>query len=71
MKKEICLKLDADRSGQLINLLNYAIKVGGYDTALVAVPFITDIVKLNQELENAPKEEPQAKQASSQKKSGN
>ncbi len=70
MKKEICLKLDAERSGQLINLLNYAIKVGGYDTALVAVPIITDIVKLNQELENAPKEEPQSKQPVPQKKTG-
>jgi hypothetical protein len=37
---------------------------------LVAVPIITDIVKLNQELENAPKEEPQSKQPVPQKKTG-
>ena len=45
MNKNLTLTFTPERVDQIINLLNFAIKCGGYDTALVATPIITEIVQ--------------------------
>lgn len=51
-KEELTLKFTPQAVDQIINVLNYAIRSGGYDTSLVASPLITDIVKQVREQKN-------------------
>ena len=54
MNEELTLKFTPQEVDQLINVLNYAIRAGGYDTSLVASPLITNIVKQVREQKNPP-----------------
>jgi hypothetical protein len=52
MNEELTLKLSTQTVDQLINVLNHAIKMGGYDTSLVAQPLITEIIRQVREAKN-------------------
>lgn len=54
MNEELTLKFTPQAVDQIINVLNYAIRAGGYDTSLVASPLITDIVKQVREQKTHP-----------------
>lgn len=45
MNKNLTLTFTPERVDQIINIINFAIKCGGYDTSLVATPIITEILK--------------------------
>lgn len=45
MNEELTLKFSPQSVDQLINVINFAIKSGGYDTSLIAAPLITDIIR--------------------------
>lgn len=54
MNEELTLKFTHQTVDQLINVLNHAIKMGGYDTSQVAGPLITEIIRQVREAKNPP-----------------
>jgi hypothetical protein len=54
MNEELTLKFTYQTVDQLINVLNHAIKMGGYDTSQVAGPLITEIIRQVREIKKSP-----------------
>jgi hypothetical protein len=50
MENILTLKLSTEQANKLIALLNFAIKHGEYPIAVEACPFISEVIRLDQEL---------------------